>query len=300
MWDNITFFWDTMVFMVYLLTSLVMTLYHLVVPPVQKSVVGEVAVVTGAGQGIGKEIAKQLAVLGVKVACWDIKEKEAKEVAEDIVRDGGEAIAVIIDISNKDEIKKAAAQTVSMFGHVTILVNNAGIMPCKPFLSFTEKEVELQFSVNVFSHFWTIQQFLPHMLQQDHGHIVAMASVAGLNGAPNLTPYCSTKFAVRGLMDSLFLELRALNTNHNIKLTTVMPYVVTTGLAKNPTSRFMSIIPYTTPQEAASLTIKAMRSDQEQAFIPTFLRMSFYWFTILPRRGQLAVLDYLKPRVDTD
>ena len=294
------FLWDTMVFLVSLLTSLVITLYHLVVPPVQKSVVGEVAVVTGAGQGIGREIAKQLAVIGVKVACWDVKEKEVREVVEEINSDGGEAIAVTIDITDKDEIKKAAAQTISKLGHVTILVNNAGIMPCKPFLSFTDKEVELQFSVNVFSHFWTIKQFLPHMLQQDHGHIVAMASVAGLNGAPNLTPYCSTKFAVRGLMDSLFLELRALNTNHNIKLTTVMPYVVTTGLAKNPTSRFMTIIPYTTPEEAASLTIQAMRADQEKAFIPTFLRMSFFWFTMLPRRGQLAVLDYLKPRVETD
>ena len=111
MGDIITFLWDTMVFLVSLLTSLVTTLYHLVVPPVQKSVVGEVAVVTGAGQGIGREIAKQLAVLGVKVACWDVKEKEVKEVVEDIVRDGGEAIAVIIDVTDKDEIKKAAAQT---------------------------------------------------------------------------------------------------------------------------------------------------------------------------------------------
>ena len=176
MGDIITFLWDTMVFLVSLLTSLVMTLYHLVVPPVQKSVVGEVAVVTGAGQGIGREIAKQLAVLGVKVACWDVKEKEVKEVVEDIVRDGGEAIAVIIDVTDKDEIKKAAAQTVFNLGHVTILVNNAGIMPCKPLLSFTDKEVELQFSVNVFPNFWTIQQFLPYMIQQDHGHIVAMAS----------------------------------------------------------------------------------------------------------------------------
>ena len=92
-------------------------------------------------------------------------------------------------------------------------------------------------------------------------------------------------------MNSLFLELRALNTNHNIKLTTVIPYVVTTELAKNPTSRFMFIIPYTTPEETASLTIQAMRTDQEKTFIPTFLRMSFYWFT---------VLDYLKPRVETD
>ena len=300
MGELLYFMWDTLVLVVSLLTSLVISLYHLLVPPVQKDLSGEVAVVTGAGMGIGREIATQLAGLGVKVACWDVKEKEAREISEKINSDGGEAIDVTVDITDKEAVKEASHQTISKLGHVTILVNNAGIMPCKPFLSFTDQELEKQFSVNVLSHFWTIRQFLPRMLQKNHGHIVAMSSVAGLNGAPNLTPYCSTKFAVRGLMDSLFHELRTANTNNNIKLTTVMPYVVTTGLAKNPSSRFMSILPYTSPQDAARLTIQAMRSDQEQAFIPTFLRMSYNCFTILPRAGQLAILDYLKPRVETD
>ena len=127
-----------------------------------------------------------------------------------------------------------------------------------------------------------------------------MASVARLNGAPNLTPYCSTKFAVRGLMESLYLELRAMSSSPKIKLTTVMPYVVTTGLAKNPSSRFMSVIPYTTSQEAARATVKAIQLEEELILIPSFLRMAFNWFTILPRRAQLAVLDYLKPRVEPD
>ena len=92
--DIFTFFWDTLVFMVSLATSLMMSIYHLMCPSVQKNVSGEVAVVTGAGMGIGREVAKQLAVLGVKVACWDVKEKEVKELVEEIKRNGGEAVAV--------------------------------------------------------------------------------------------------------------------------------------------------------------------------------------------------------------
>ena len=298
--ELLSFLWDTLVLLVSLLLSIVSSLYSLVVSPPQKSLAREVAVVTGAGLGIGRELSKQLAVLGVRVACWDVKGEEARAVAEEINETGGEAIAVTVDVSDKEAVKEAAQKTISLLGHVTILVNNAGIMPCKPLLTFSDQELEKQFSVNVFSHFWTIRQFLPRMLQQDHGHIVAMSSVAGLNGAANLTPYCSTKFAVRGLMDSLYHELRGLPTCHNIKLTTVMPYVVTTGLAKNPTSRFMSIIPFTTPLEAAQITIKAVRREEEHVFVPPFLRMSYTWFTMLSRRGQLAVLDYLKPRVETE
>ena len=287
-----SFLWDTLVLLLSLLTSILTSLYNLIVPPTQKSLSGEVAVVTGAGRGIGREIARQLAVLGVRVACWDVKGEEAMEVAEEINSLGGEAVAVTVDIADREAVKEAAQQTKSKLGHVTILVNNAGIMPCKPFLSFSDQELEKQFSVNVFSHLWTIR---PRPWSHSR-----QSSVAGLNGAPNLTPYCSTKFAVRGLMDSLFHELRALPTSANINLTTVMPYVVTTGLAKNPSSRFMSIIPFTTPQDAAEVSIKAIRSDQEHVFIPSFLRMSYYCFNILPRRCQLAVLDYLKPRVETE
>jgi len=286
---------DTIALLMTVVLSVVRALYRLVVSEEEKSLSGEVAVVTGAGHGIGRELVRQLAGMGARVACWDKNGEAVRIVAEEIREIGGKAIAVTVDVADKKAVEDAAFITTDKLGEVTLLINNAGIMPCKPLLSFSCSEVETQFSVNVLSHFWTIKQFLPRMMELNKGHIVAMSSVAGVNGAPNLTPYCSTKFAVKGLMDSLFLELRAVFPNSvPVKLTTVHPYVVTTGLAKNPTSRFMSLLPYTSPKQAAEQTIAAVRTNQEQLFIPAFLSPLYRMSKVWPREAQLAVLDYLK------
>ena len=293
--DLCHFLKDTVVLLLLILLSLLEAFYRLVVPVSRKSLYGEVAVVTGAGHGIGAELARQLAHLGVSVACWDINEETVTALVEELSGLGATAVALKVDVSDENQVEDAAKKTIEEVGEVTLLFNNAGIMPCKPLLSFSASEVRSQFSVNVLSHFWTIKQFLPRMIKNQKGHIVAMSSVAGLNGAPNLTPYCSTKFAVKGLMDSLFLELRAHHRDLNpIQLTTVHPYVVTTGLAKNPSSRFMSILPYTTPKKAAELTLAAVRTNQEEAFIPSFLSPLYRMSKLWPRQAQLAVLDYLQ------
>lgn len=94
-------------------------------------------------------------------------------------------------------------------GPVSILVNNAGIMPINELDKQTPDDIKRTFDVNVFSHFWTLEAFLPHMKQQNRGHIVAMSSISGIVGLPFLVPYSATKFAVRGLMESLYNELRS-------------------------------------------------------------------------------------------
>lgn len=101
-------------------------------------------------------------------------------------------------------------------GHVSIIVNNAGIMPTHSFIerSFNAEEIRKLFDVNVMAHFWILQAFLPHMLSKRRGHIVAISSMAGICGLTNLVPYCATKFAVRGLMEALHEELREGDLHH--------------------------------------------------------------------------------------
>ena len=82
-------------------------------------------------------------------------------------------------------------------------------MPINPLEKQTEEDIRKTFDINVFSHFWTLEAFLPHMKEQNRGHIVAISSISGLVGLPNLVPYSATKFAVRGLMESLYTELRS-------------------------------------------------------------------------------------------
>jgi all-trans-retinol dehydrogenase (NAD+) len=120
---------------------------------------------------------------------------------------------------------------------ITILINNAGIMPAKKFLKLKPEDVEKIFKVNVFSQYWTLNEFLPEFLESDRGHVVSMCSVAGITGTPNLSCYCSSKFAVRGLMDALESEFHSEYPETNVKMTTIFPFTVNTGLAHDPTTR---------------------------------------------------------------
>lgn len=99
-------------------------------------------------------------------------------------------------------------QIISEIGHVSVVVNNAGIMPSHPLIKHTENEIRQVFEVNVFANFWILESFLPHMVAKGRGHVIAMSSMAGLCGLNNLVPYCATKFAVRGLMEGLTEEIR--------------------------------------------------------------------------------------------
>lgn len=111
-------------------------------------------------------------------------------------------------------------KVLSDVGTVTILVNNAGIMPHNELLKHTEGQIRKTFETNILAHFWMLEAFLPKMIENNYGHIVAVSSINGLLPIKYLVPYCSTKFAVRGLMECLFEELRQ-NSNGKSKVTSV-------------------------------------------------------------------------------
>ena len=138
-----------------------------------------------------------------------------------------------------------------------------------------------------------MKEFLPRMISINKGHIVSMSSMAGITGTPNLVPYCASKFAVKGFMDALFLEVRASSPESNIQMTTIHPFVVDTGLAKKPRSRFQRFIPFTAPDTAAEKIISAMRRNYEYEFIPSCLVLINALSKLIPRSGQLALMDYL-------
>ena len=287
------FLLDFSILVLQIVQSYIQVFYRTIKPTEEKQLTGEVAVVTGAGHGIGRELAKQLTALGVRVACWDINKKSAEETVTLLDKYGGQAMAVEVDVSDREAVRSAALTTRSQMGEVTLLFNNAGIMPCKPMFSYSEKEIEKIFAVNVHSQYWTLMEYLPRMISMNKGHIIAMSSMAGITGTPNLVPYCSSKFAVKGLMDALFLELRASRPDSNVSMTTIHPFVVDTGLAQKPRSRFQKFIPFTTPEDATQMIISAMRRNEEYAFIPSFLCFMTAVSKLIPRAGQLALIDFL-------
>lgn len=118
--------------------------------------------------------------------------------------------------------------------------------------------------------FQTLEAFLPAMKKNNHGHIVALSSIAGVAGIPNLVPYCASKFAVRGLMETLVDELNW-NPHNCIKTTTVCPYMVNTGLCKKPYVRFEKALNLLEPTYVAQQIMLAQRTGVVECTIPRFL-----------------------------
>ncbi|KAI8438944.1 hypothetical protein MSG28_011260 [Choristoneura fumiferana] len=184
------------------------SMYQLAVPPEPKSVEGEIILITGAGHGMGREVALRFAKLGGTIVCIDINAAGNQETVDMIKANQGKAHRFECDVTDSAAVSALAERVRREVGEVTMLINNAGIMPCKPLAQHAEKEIRTMFEVNVLAHFWMLQAFLPSMMERNHGHIVAMSSMAGILGLRNLVPYCASKFAVRGMMEALHEEMR--------------------------------------------------------------------------------------------
>ncbi|XP_061709316.1 17-beta-hydroxysteroid dehydrogenase 13-like [Cydia pomonella] len=244
-------------------------IYKVFVPDEPKNVQGEIALITGAGHGIGRELAQRFAKLGAIVVCVDINAKGNEETVQAIKDNGGKAYKYECDVSNRTAVFSLADKVAKEVGEVTILVNNAGIMPCQPFLKWTEQNISSTLNVNVAGNLWTLQAFLPAMKKRNHGHIVALSSMAGHIGTSYLVPYCGSKFAIRGIMEALENELyEETDGKSNIKFTTICPYTVDTGLAKNPRIRFQKANKMVDAGEAADLIVDAVRRNQWTITIP--------------------------------
>ena len=159
----------------------------------------KVAVVTGAGSGMGKAIATLYGKEGAKVVVSDLNEASAKETAEEITVSGGEAIAVVANVAKEEDIQNLIDTAVNTYGTVDILVNNAGIMDnFEPAGDIEDDKWELVFAVNTTSVMRATRKVLPIFLEKQQGVIVNVASAGGLYGARAGATYTASKHAVIG------------------------------------------------------------------------------------------------------
>ncbi len=180
---------------------------------------GKVAIVTGSGQGIGKSIAIALAVEGAKVVTNNRKPGtpggDAATVAAEIKAAGGEAVPVFGSVSDYAQSQKLIKDTISNFGRIDILVNNAAIMLRGPLIDYTEEQIRAIIDVNIVGCIFCCQHVIPQMAKQKYGKIINISSGAGLEGPPLHTVYSATKHAVIGLTEALAAELAYYNINVN-------------------------------------------------------------------------------------
>lgn len=207
------------------------------------SLSSRVAIVTGGGQGIGREIALKLAELGVSVAVSDVNDTSANEVAAEIAAKNGRGIAIQANVASREEVTKLVEQTISAFERVDILVNNAGITRDTLLMRMSEDDWDQVISVNLKGAFLCIQAVLRHMIKQRWGRIINIASVVGLTGNAGQGNYASSKAGIIGLTKTVAKEM----ASRNITANAIAPGFIDTGmtsrLSDNIKQEFLRQIP---------------------------------------------------------
>ena len=172
--------------------------------------------------------------------------------------------------------------------HVTILINNAGIVTGKKFLDCPDGMIQKTFEVNTISHFWTCKAFLPKIIENDHGHLVTIASTAGTMGVSGLSDYCASKFGALGFAESMRFEFKKLGLK-NVYSTTVCPFYINTGMFDGVRSRFPFLLPILEPDFVADKIVDAIRTNQEILITPKFCWTGYLMRAFLP----VTVFDHL-------
>ncbi len=181
---------------------------------------GKTALITGAARGIGRAFAMAYIREGARVAIGDIDEARAVQTAKEL---GDNTLAVKMDVTDQASIDEAIGLTLSTFGHIDILINNAAIFTAAPLVDIDKADYARTFDINVKGTLFTMQSVAKHMIARGKGgKIINMASQAGRRGEPLVAVYCATKAAVISLTQSAALNL----IEHGINVNAIAPGVV--------------------------------------------------------------------------
>jgi len=197
----------------------------------------KIAIITGAGSGIGRAIALIFAQEGAKVVVADWTEKGGQETVETVKQASGQAVFIKTDVSQASDIEKMVRVCLENFGRVDILVNNAGILKMGLLHQTSEEDWDAVLSVNLKGVFLASKKVIPEMLKQGQGKIVNVASVAGLVGFEGIGPYCASKGGIIALTREMALEYAKNKINVNCIAPGIIKTAMTKGMLDDSTTR---------------------------------------------------------------
>lgn len=221
----------------------------------------KVALITGAGRGIGREIALRFANEGADIFL-NATRMETLEETRQLANDSGHRVEIYpADVSDRMAVKDMVQKALELFGRIDILVNNAGIYIPSPFMNYSYEDFDRVMKVNVYGPFNVTQSVLEHMIQQGQGKVINMASTAGKWASMNQSAYNTSKHALVGMTRCLALEM----AQFNIKVNAICPGVVETDMLSQfgpPTPELLEAIKQRIalrrllkPEEVASLAL---------------------------------------------
>lgn len=221
----------------------------------------QVALITGAGSGLGRQIALEMSRLGAVIAAIDLRPESLEKLMGDLKAQNGAGGWELGDVTDRASLHRAVAALEQRVGPIRILVANAGIGIETSALTFQAEDIEKQLDVNLMGVVNSIDAVLPGMLSRGTGQLVAISSLASYHGVPRMAGYCASKAGLNAVMDAIRLELRP----KGIVCTTICPGWIRTPLTENlpdPKPAMMTV------EDAARRIVRAIRQRRRYYAFP--------------------------------
>lgn len=253
----------------------------------------KVAVITGAGSGIGRALAQQLSREGAHLALSDINQQSLEETRSLLTGNGNVTLAAL-NVADRDAFARYTQQVVSDHGQVDVVINNAGVALAETVANMSYEDMEWIVNINFWGVVYGSKEFLPYLLQRPQAALVNISSIFGIIALPTQSAYNATKFAVRGFTESLRQELK----DTPVFVSTVHPGGIRTNIVRNGRMKTSMTGPKdlssqiedfekvarTTPEQAAGVILDGIRKQQRRILIGADARLMDRVQRLLPVR----------------
>jgi len=262
-----------------------------------KNLNNKVAALTGAGSGIGRALAINLAKEGCHLALSDINEAGLQETVTQLEQLGISSIKIttyVVDVANREAVYQYADDVVADHGQVDLIINNAGVAANKTIEEIGYDDFEWVININMWGVVYGTKAFLPFLKKRPEAHIVNIASINSMLGFPGNAPYTMTKFAVQGFNETLIQE----NMGSNLRISGVHPGGISTNIANNtrhiPTrsQKQFNRVAATTPDKAARVIIRGIKKNKERIFVGADAHIMQIMKRLFPN-GMVRLTGYL-------
>jgi short-subunit dehydrogenase len=264
-----------------------------------KTLHDKVAVITGAGSGIGRALALDLTRRGSLLALSDVDEAGlAETVAQVRKAGGGEVRSDRLDVADRDAFGRYALDVVQQFGRVNVLINNAGVALAGDFTDLEYTDIDWIVGVNFWGVVHGTKEFLPHLIASGDGHLVNLSSLFGLISMPGQSMYNATKYAVRGMTEAVREEM--LIAGHPVGVTAVHPGGIKTAIARNArvsakeskedtASLFDEKLARMSPERAAEIIVNGILKNRARVLVGIDAHAMHHFAKLLGSRYQDVV-----------